>query len=67
MTSDEAAATFDEAAATFDEAALRGFWRDWPRLSSWTDALWRQIDVDLAGPSSAVGDPELNEVGGEGG
>jgi hypothetical protein len=59
--------TSDEAAATFDEAALHGFWRDWPRLGSWADALWRQIDVDLAGPSSAVGDPELNEVGGEGG
>jgi hypothetical protein len=59
--------TSDEAAATLDEAALQVFWRDWPRLGSWAGALWRQIDVDLAGPSSAVGDPDLDEVGGEGG
>jgi hypothetical protein len=48
-------ATSDEATATLDEAALQVFWRDWPRLGSWAGALWPQIDVDLAGPSSAVG------------
>ncbi len=63
VTSNQAAATLDEAAATLDEAALQVFWRDWPRLGSWAGALWRQIDLDLAGPSSAVGDPELDEVG----
>jgi hypothetical protein len=59
--------TSDEAAATLDDAALQVFWRDWPRLGSWAGALWRQIDPDLAGPSSAVSDAELDEVGGEGG
>ncbi|MGH9111469.1 MAG: hypothetical protein ACRDZN_04100 [Acidimicrobiales bacterium] len=59
--------TSDEAAATLDDAVLQVFWRDWPRVGSWAGGLWRQIDVDLAGPSSAVADPDLDEVGGEGG
>jgi hypothetical protein len=29
--------------------------------------VWRQINSDLDGPSSAVGDHDLDEVGGEGG
>ncbi|HET6919901.1 MAG TPA: hypothetical protein VFI46_10605 [Jiangellaceae bacterium] len=56
--------TFDEAAATLDDAA---FWREWPRLGSWAGALWRQLNKDLAGPSLAVAERELDEVGGEGG
>jgi hypothetical protein len=59
--------TSDEALDTLDDAVLQVFWRDWPRLGSWAGALWRHIDADLAGPSSAVHDPELDEVGGEGG
>ena len=59
--------TFDEAATTLDDAALQVFWREWPRLGSWAGALWRQLNEDLAGPSLAVAEPELDEVGGEGG
>lgn len=59
--------TSDDAAATLDGAALQVFWRDWPRLGSWVGALWRQINGDLAGPSSAANDAELDEVGGESG
>jgi hypothetical protein len=59
--------TSDEAAATLDDAALQLFWREWPQLGSWAGTLWRQLNEDLAGPSSAVGEPELDEVGGEGG
>ncbi len=58
---------FDEAAATFDDAALQVFWRTWPALGSWAGAVWRQLNEDLARPSSAVAEPELDEVGGEGG
>ncbi|HET6755805.1 MAG TPA: hypothetical protein VFH23_17840 [Jiangellaceae bacterium] len=59
--------TFEEAAATFDDAALQVFWRKWPPLGSWAGALWRQLNEDLARPSLALGEPELDEVGGEGG
>jgi hypothetical protein len=61
------AVTPDEAVATLDDAALQVFWREWPRLGSWAGALWRQLNEDLARPSSVVADPELDEVGGEGG
>ena len=59
--------TSEEAAATLDEAALQLFWREWPQLGSWAGTLWRQLNEDLAGPSSAVAESELDEVGGEGG
>ena len=59
--------TPDRAAALLDEAALQVFWRDWPRLGSWAGALWRRLDEDLAGPSSAFDEDGLDEVGGEGG
>jgi hypothetical protein len=55
--------TSEEAAATLDDAALQLFWREWPQLGSWAGTLWRQLNEDLAGPSSAVGEPELDEVG----
>lgn len=61
------AVTPDEAAATLDDAALQVFWREWPRLGSWAGALWRELNEDLAHPSSVVVDPDLDEVGGEGG
>jgi hypothetical protein len=56
----------DEAAATLDVAALQVFWREWPRVASWAGAVWRQLDRDMAAPSSSVGDPGLDEIGGEG-
>jgi hypothetical protein len=59
--------TPDEAAAQFDDATLQVFWRDWPRMASWAGALWRQLDADMALPSSSVSEPDVDEVGGEGG
>ena len=59
--------TPDAAASQLDDAAAQVFWRDWPRLGSWAGALWRQLDGDLADPSSPVADDEVDEVGGEGG
>lgn len=61
------AVTTDEAATRFDDATLQVFWRDWPRVSSWAGALWRRLDTDLAVPSSSLDDPDIDEVGGEGG
>jgi hypothetical protein len=59
--------TSDEAAVTLDDTALQVFWRDWPGLGSWAGALWRRLNEDLAGPSSAADEPAFDEVGGEGG
>jgi hypothetical protein len=58
--------TTDEAAARLDEATLQVLWREWPRLGAWAGALWRQLDADLAVPSSTVNDADIDEVGGEG-
>jgi len=59
-----AAVTPEEAARAFDEASLELFWRDWPEVTSWTEALWRQVDEDRADPAREAEDPELDEVGG---
>jgi hypothetical protein len=59
--------TPDEAAAGFDAATLQVFWREWPRVGAWAGALWRQLNEDLATPSSSVREPDIDEVGGEGG
>jgi hypothetical protein len=59
-----AAVTPEEAARAFDEASLELFWRDWPEVTSWTEALWRRVDEDRADPAREAADPELDEVGG---
>jgi len=56
--------TPDEAARTIDEASLQVFWRDWPNISSWAGAVWRQLNADLAEPARPPQDAELDEVGG---
>lgn len=59
--------TADEARRTFDAATLQVFWRDWPHISSWAGALWRKLNEELAAPATPPRDPDLDEVGGEGG
>jgi hypothetical protein len=59
--------TPDQASASFDDASLQVFWRDWPRISGWAGALWRNLNTDLAAPSTEARDADLDEVGGEGG
>jgi hypothetical protein len=58
------AMTPDDAVAQLDDASLQVFWRDWPQLSSWAGALWRQLNETLARPATPQQDPELDEVGG---
>lgn len=59
--------TAEDAATTFDPATLQVFWRDWPHISSWAGALWRRLNEELEVPARAPADPDLDEVGGEGG
>jgi hypothetical protein len=56
--------TADEAVAELDDATLQVFWRDWPNISAWAGALWRRLNDDLAQPSKAPADADLDEVGG---
>ena len=58
--------TPEEAVRIIDEASLQVFWRDWPNVSSWAGALWRQLNADLAEPARPPNDAELDEVGGSG-
>jgi len=57
----------DEAKATLDVDTLQVFWRNWPHISSWAGALWRQLDEEMAAPARPPSEPDLDEVGGEGG
>jgi hypothetical protein len=59
--------TPDEAARTLDDATLQLFWQRWPHVSSWSGSLWRRLNEDLADAASPIVDPELYDVGGEGG
>lgn len=61
------AVTPDEAQRTLGEATLEVFWRDWPDISEWAGSLWRLVNTDRAGPATPARDPDLDEVGGEGG
>lgn len=62
-----AEATPEEAADAFDEPTLQVFWQRWPHVSSWAGALWRRLNETLEDAAMPVEDPEVHEVGGEGG
>lgn len=60
------ALTSEDAPASLDKDTLQVFWRDWPNISSWAGSLWRRIN-DEVGHAAKPPDPELEDVGGEGG
>jgi hypothetical protein len=60
-------ATPEEAADAFDEPTLQVFWQRWPQVSSWAGSLWRRLNETLEDAAMPADDPELHEVGGEGG
>ena len=55
-----------DAVGILDETEAEVFWREWPEVRSWTEALWQRLADDFARPAQPVRDPELDEVG-EGG
>ena len=57
--------TAEDAARTFDEATLQMFWRDWPAIGSWSGALWRMLNRDLADAAHPSGALDA-ETGGSG-
>jgi hypothetical protein len=60
-------ATPEEAVDAFDEPTLQVFWQRWPQVSSWAGSLWRRLNETLEDAAMPVEDPDLHEVGGEGG
>ena len=58
--------TPSEAAMSIDAATLQTFWMEWPRVSGWAGALWRQLNQDLDEPAAAPSDHDLDETGGSG-
>jgi hypothetical protein len=52
-----------DAIGALDETEAEVFWRDWPEVRSWTEAVWQRLADDFAHPARPVGDPELDEVG----
>lgn len=60
------ALTADEAAEELDTATLEVFWREWPSVSGWSGALWRQINADLEDAAASPRGEEVDELGGSG-
>jgi hypothetical protein len=58
--------TPEDAVRVLDEPSLQVFWRDWPEVSGWAGALWRNLNRDLGPPSRPSQDPDSEEVGGSG-
>ena len=52
-----------DAMTVLDETEAEVFWRDWPEVRTWTEALWQRLDHDLAQPAQPQRDAELDEVG----
>ena len=58
--------TPEEAERAFGEVTKENFWRMWPGVRDWADALWRALDEERAQMARPVEDEELDEVGGGG-
>lgn len=53
----------EDAMGVIDGGTLEVFWREWPQVSDWAGALWRQLNDDLAGPATPAVEAELDETG----
>ncbi|MGH2736536.1 MAG: hypothetical protein ACRDKZ_13230 [Actinomycetota bacterium] len=52
-----------DAARSMDDPALQQFWRQWPDVSAWAGALWRELNDDL-GDSATPASEGVVDVGG---
>jgi hypothetical protein len=55
-----------EAERTWSEVNKENFWRMWPEIREWAEALYQRIDDERRHSSSPVQDEEWDEVGGSG-
>ncbi|HYV00872.1 MAG TPA: hypothetical protein VEM93_00795 [Actinomycetota bacterium] len=56
----------EEAERSFGEVTKENFWRMWPDVKQWADALWRSLEDERSSMARPVLDEELDEVGGGG-
>jgi hypothetical protein len=63
-TADKLTAT--DAERKFGEVTKENFWRMWPDVREWAEALWRLIDDERGSMARPVEDEELDDVGGGG-
>lgn len=52
-----------DAARSIDDSVLQQFWRQWPDVSAWAGALWRELNEDL-GDSATPASDGVVDVGG---
>jgi hypothetical protein len=55
-----------DAERKFGEVTKENFWRMWPEVREWAEALWRLIDDERGSMARPVEDEELDDVGGGG-
>ena len=58
--------TPDDAYRSFGEVTKENFWRMWPAVREWAEALWLRLEDERAQEAAPVEDEEVDEVGGEG-
>jgi len=58
--------TAAEADSGFTEVTKENFWRMWPTIRDWAEALWQRLEDERGHQSRPVEDEELDDVGGGG-
>ena len=56
----------DDAERGFGDTTKENFWRMWPHVREWADALWYLIEEERGAMARPVEDEELDDVGGGG-
>jgi len=56
----------DEAVKKFSDVTQENFWRMWPQIKMWADAVYLQIQEDRAFHATPVDEDEHLETGGSG-
>ena len=56
----------EEAERLFGEVSKENFWRMWPHVREWADALWYIIEEERGSMARPAEDEELDDVGGGG-
>ncbi len=55
-----------EAERAWNEVSKENFWRMWPSIREWAQAVWDEIDAERGHMATPVEDEEYDEVGGGG-
>lgn len=55
-----------EADREFTDVTKENFWRMWPTIRDWAEALWSGVDEERGQMARPVEDEDLDETGGSG-